>query len=311
VTTKFRLPNTVEISSRRLTIFSNSGTPLADKPLAVPATKPPFKWAGGKRWLAPAAPILVPAKWKGRYFEPFVGSGAFFFALGPAKATLSDRNCEVIATYQALKLDPDSIIEELNFFPHDPDFYYYLRGTRPRSQRQIATRFLYLNRTCWNGLYRVNKDGEFNTPFGDYSHPTICDEYRIEDAADALAQAKLRAGDFETVLKTAQRGDFAYCDPPYITGHTNNGFHKYNASLFSWCDQQRLARIAIQLKAKGVHVLVSNADHESVVQLYKGFKYYKLKRCSLIAAEPGNRGVITEALLASYTILGCESEVIR
>jgi DNA adenine methylase len=254
---------------------------------------------------------LVPTEWEGRYFEPFVGSGAVFFALRPPRATLSDTNSELMSTYFALKLDPDSVIDALEFFPHDPDFYYYLRETSPRTPHAVAARFLYLNRTCWNGLYRVNKKGKFNTPFGEYSNPTICNEERIEEAADALANVNLMIGDFEAVLKNAGRGDFVYCDPPYITGHTNNGFHKYNASLFAWPDQQRLARVAIELKTKGVHVLISNADHKSVIQLYKGFKYYRVKRSSLIAADSGNRGAITEALLSSYNILDCKSEVIR
>ncbi len=306
-----RRPHTIEISSKHLRIFCHSGKLLVNHTLTAPETKPPFKWAGGKRWLASAAPALVPPKWKGKYFEPFVGSGAFFFALKPSSAILSDTNLEVVATYRALQLDPDNIIEELDFYPHDADFYYYLRETRPRSPHAVAARFLYLNRTCWNGLYRVNRKGKFNTPFGDYSNPTICNEDRIEDAAAALSHADLLTGDFETVLRNAKRGAFVYCDPPYITGHKNNGFHKYNASLFAWSDQQRLAKVASELKARGVHVLVSNADNDSVIKLYKGFKYYRLKRCSLIAAESGNRGGITEALLSSYPILRCESEVIR
>jgi DNA adenine methylase len=305
-----RIPSSVEIRSNNLTVLSHSGIRLASLLLTVPAAKPPFKWAGGKRWLAAAAPKLAPPKWHGRYFEPFMGSAAFFFSFAPRRATLSDTNWEVVATYHALQLDPHRVIEELDRFPFDANFFYYLRETRPRSLHAIAARFLYLNKTCWNGLYRVNKNGKFNTPFGQYSNPTICDEERIEDAAEALAGADLLVTDFETALKSARPGDFAYCDPPYITGHNNNGFHKYNANLFAWPDQQRLAAVATELKRKGVHVLVSNADHEAVIQLYKGFNYYRVKRSSLIAADSNNRGTISEALLSSYSILACESEVI-
>lgn len=306
-----RQPDTIEISAGNLKIFSPLGAVLARKSLTPQATKPLFKWAGGKRWLAPAARLLAPPTWKGRYFEPFVGGAAFYFALNPPVATLSDSNKELMTTYSALQSDPDGVIEQLEAFPNNADFYYFLRETRPRSASKVAARFLYLNRTCWNGLYRVNKRGKFNTPFGKYSNPTICDEARIEDGAEALAAAELLTGDFAEILKRAKRGNFVYCDPPYITGHTNNGFHKYNANLFSWLDQQRLAATAIRLKASGVHVLVSNADTESVVALYKGFNYYRLKRRSLIAAESKNRGTIVEALFSSYPISECASEVIR
>src|SRR4029077_14779344 len=114
------------------------------------------------------------------------------FALGPSKAVLSDTNYELIATYQALQNDPDIVIEELDSYPNDSKFFYHLRDATPRSARALAARFLYLNRTCWNGLYRVNKKGKFNTPFGNYPNPTICDEERIGEAGDSLANAVLR-----------------------------------------------------------------------------------------------------------------------
>lgn len=174
----------------------------------------------------------------------------------------------------------------------------------------VAARLLYLNRTCWNGLYRVNRAGKFNTPFGKYANPTTCDESRIDDAAEALSNAELRADDFENVLKRTRPGDFAYCDPPYVTGHNHNGFLKYNANLFSWADQQRLASVARRLRSSGVHVLVSNADNESVVSLYKGFFYYRLRRQSLIAAESSDRRQVGEALLSTYPVLQVKSEVI-
>src|SRR5882672_7640881 len=206
-----RRPHTIEISASQLSVLSHSGTVRAKGTLIAPTAKPPFKWPGGKRWLAAAAQTLAPARWKGRYFEPFVGSGAFFFSLTPTRATLSDTNSELITTYLALKLDPDRVIEELECFPHDADFFYYLRETRPRSPYSVAARFLYLNRTCWNGLYRVNKKGKFNTPFGQYSNPTICNDERIEEAANALIDANLLTSDFEATLKNASAGDFAYC----------------------------------------------------------------------------------------------------
>jgi DNA adenine methylase len=305
-----RPPNTITISAGELRISASSKL-VKRQTLLREAVRPAIKWAGGKQWLAPAARQLAPANWGGTYFEPFLGGGSYFFALGPSRALLSDTNSELIATYQALQNDPDLVIEELDSYPNGSKFFYYLRDARPRSAHTLAARFLYLNRTCWNGLYRVNRKGKFNTPFGNYSDPTICDEERIGEAGDSLANAVLRVGDFESMLRLSERGDFAYCDPPYITGHKNNGFHKYNASLFAWADQERLAKVAITLKNRGVHVLISNANHRSVVQLYRGFLYYRLTRPSLIAADRSNRGTVSEALFSSYPILGCESEVIQ
>lgn len=262
--------------------------------------QPFVKWAGGKRWLTAQIGKIKPKGWTGRYFEPFVGGGALFFALQPKRATLSDANEELITTYLAIRNNPDAVIRSLQSYPFGKRFFYRLRGQNPRADYTIAARFLYLNRTCWNGLYRVTNQGRFNTPFGRYENPTICDEARIRAASKLLKRARLFAGDFETQAGKAKAGDFVYFDPPYITGHQNNGFHKYNSQLFSWADQERLAKLAIRLTEEGVHVLVSNADHDSVVRLYKGFRYYQISRRSLIGGQMKSRGVVTEALLSNY-----------
>ncbi len=287
------------------------GRPIIHKETVLrPSTQPLIKWAGGKQWLALAAPQLVPSNWCGRYYEPFFGGGAFFFALEPKKATLSDLNQELIETYRAVRADSEGVIRLLNTYPYDKNFYYKLRNRSPRNSRSIAARFLYMNRTCWNSLYRVNREGKFNTPFGKYNNPTICDRLRIRSAAKLLRRAQLRVGDFKSITYDALPGDFVYFDPPYITGHQNNGFLKYNSKLFSWSDQEQLSKYAIQLSNKGVYVLVSNADHPAVIELYKGLKYYTVSRRSLIGGQVASRGVINEALLSNYALLGCDSEVI-
>ncbi len=275
-----------------------------------PSAQPVVKWAGGKQWLAVAAPLLTPPRWTGRYYEPFVGGGAFFFALKPSRATLSDRNSELITAYRALRNDPEGVIRLLSRYPYEADFYYRLRARTPRSPRAIAARLLYLNRACWNGLYRVNKMGKFNTPFGRFANPTICDQNRIFAAAKLLGRARLCVADFEVVASKARAGDFVYFDPPYVTGHTNNGFLKYNSRLFSWLDQERLAQCAVRLAKAGVNVLVSNADHLAVIGLYRGLSCYRIARRSFISGRSTSRGFVTEALLCSYPILGCASEVI-
>lgn len=305
------LPCIIEMSAKRITFRAGFGTfNVVSREILPPLVKPVVKWAGGKQWLAPAAPHLVPDKFTGRYFEPFLGGGAIFFAVEPAHATLSDRNEVLITAYRALRDDTEGVIRLLSSYPHDENFYYRMRAQSPRSARSVAARLLYLNRTCWNGLYRVNREGKFNTPFGRFKNPTICDPDRLRKAARLLRRAKLRDGDFETIASAAELGDLVYFDPPYITGHQHNGFLKYNAPLFSWDDQQRLARLAVDQADAGVYVLVSNADQPTVVGLYKGFNYYRVRRRSLIGSALSSRGEVIEALLSSYPLLGCTSEVI-
>lgn len=301
-------PLILEFSSTNLIVRKGSAI-LLNRPLVRPPVKPLVKWPGGKQWLAGAAPYLIPLGWSGRYYEPFVGGGALFFALQPRRATLSDCNRELITAYRAIRQNPEAVIHLLSQYPYRKDFYYEIRSRSPHSPYGIAARLLYLNRTCWNGLYRVNKEGRFNTPFGRFKNPTICDEERIRKCTRALSRASLCVGDFDQVSK-ARAGDFVYFDPPYITSYRHNGFLKYNAPLFSWSDQERLARLAIELAEADIYVLVSNANQRALVKFYSGFNYYQVARRSLIAASAKHRGMITEALLSSYPLLGLESEVI-
>lgn len=302
-------PIAIDLSPQHIIIRSRRSGRVLHKEAAIqPSIRPVVKWAGGKQWLAVAAPQLLPPRWTGGYYEPFFGGGAFFFAIEPARATLSDRNLTLMTTYRAIRNDTEGVIDILGSYPHNEKFYYRLRERSPRSPRNVAARLLYLNRTCWNGLYRVNLKGQFNTPFGQFTNPTICDRERLRQAAKLLRRARLRVADFETVAVQAQSGDFVYFDPPYISGHQHNGFLKYNARLFSWEDQERLARLVKRLSDAGVHVLVSNADQAAVVGLYKGFNCYGITRRSLIGGDVATRGETTEALLSSYPLFGVRSE---
>lgn len=276
----------------------------------APKTRPFLKWAGGKQWLAHAANRLVPNNFSGTYYEPFLGGGAMFFALSPGRAVLSDTNAELIATCEALRDDVESVIRTLRRYPHDRAFFERMRQRRPRTPTTVAARFIYLNKTAFNGLYRVNLNGEFNVPFGRYVNPTICQEERLREAAATLTGTNLKCEDFEVAVARAGAGDFVYLDPPYITGHTNNGFLKYNAHLFSWNDQTRLSRLASELKGRGVSVLVTNADHPAVTDLYKGFFRYREKRRSLIGGVGSVRNNVHETLLSSYPLTGMEGHEI-
>lgn len=277
---------------------------FATLPVSFSEVRPFLKWTGGKQWLAPIATEIVPPEFCGTYHEVFLGGGALFFALRPSFARLSDTNEELIATYAAVRDQCDEVIETLSRYPHDADFYDRLRKRKPRKPWTTAARFIYLNKTAFNGIYRVNRQGKFNVPFGRYQNPTICQEDRLRIASNALGTASVEVADFEAAMENVVPGDFVYLDPPYITGHRNNGFVKYNSRLFSWSDQERLAVAAKRLSQRGAWVLVSNADHPNVWGLYEGFNRYTVTRASLVGGPLSSRGETQEVLLANYPIAG-------
>lgn len=273
-----------------------------------PAVRPFLKWTGGKQWLAAVAPDLMPEGFAGRYIEPFLGGGSVFFAVGSRRATLGDLNAELIDAYRGVRDCPEKVIAELGNYPYERGFFEHMRAARPQAIHTKAARLIYLNKTAFNGMYRVNLRGEFNVPFGRFVNPTICDRERILAASKALRGVSLRVCDFEATIKTARPGDVVYLDPPYITGHRNNGFLKYNAPLFSWEDQQRLAALAVSLAGRGVFVIISNSDHAEVTSLYRGFFRYGIMRNSLIGGQGSHRGLIREALLTSTSIQGIPTQ---
>lgn len=264
--------------------------------------RPFLKWPGGKQWLAPIAMGLLPDGFEGRYFEPFLGGGALFFALQPTRATLSDVNLELVTAYRALRSDVASVVGELATYPYDRAFFERLRGQRPTTPSAAGARLIYLNKTAFNGMYRVNRAGEFNVPFGRYKRPTICQEDRLRRAAKALRGAKLGCVDFAAAAAAARRGDLVYLDPPYITGHHNNGFRKYNADIFRWDCQERLASVVASLTAKKVSVLMTNADHPAIHELYSDLLLTPVERRSLINSSVTGRGMIREGLYTNYPL---------
>ncbi len=263
--------------------------------------EPFLKWAGGKRWLVQYYACFLPKPFK-RYIEPFLGSGAVFFYLIPQMATLSDSNEELIETYQALKKAPKNIHNLLKAFQkkHRPDFYYRMRESMPDDLIGRAARFIYLNRTCFNGLYRVNRNGVFNVPMGSKTVVEFPDGY-LEDLSAALQCAALRVSDFEATIDQAKKGDLLYVDPPYTVMHNNNNFIKYNANLFSWNDQIRLASAIRRASSRGALIMLSNADSRSIRVLYRDFgNHYRLERSSMLASTSENRGKTTELLITNY-----------
>jgi DNA adenine methylase len=262
---------------------------------------PFLKWAGGKRWLAKQLFAHLPSTFA-TYVEPFLGSGAVFFELLPRSAVLSDANAELIRTYCAMRDFPGQIYGRLCALhkDHSKDLYYAQRALVPADEIERAARFIYLNRTCWNGLYRVNKRNEFNVPIGTKSTVIFPDDdfYAV---ATSLSNVRLVACDFEETIDAASRGDLVYVDPPYTVKHNMNGFLKYNRTMFSWDDQVRLHKCLGRAKSRGCNIVVSNADHQSVRELYSDFvELHTVPRRSVIAGNADARGPTSELLVVHH-----------
>ncbi len=262
---------------------------------------PFLKWAGGKRWLVNDHASLLDVQFD-RFLEPFLGSGAVFFKLAPARAILSDRNAQLILTYKAIRDDWRKVHDHLkrHHRNHDEDYYYAMRDQRPRSAAGKAAQLIYLNRTCWNGLYRVNLNGTFNVPVGTKVN-VVLESDSFEQVASLLANVRLSACDFQKTLEKARTGDFVFIDPPYTVRHNNNNFIKYNESLFSWDDQVRLRDSVQAAYKRGAKLLVTNAHHRCIKNLYRGIgKHVKLSRSSVIAGCSSSRGRYEEMVIKCY-----------
>lgn len=246
-------------------VLRRTQRPYLDKAPAAPF----IKWAGGKRALIPDIAKRFPEH-VGTYWEPFVGGGAVFFTMADriGRAILSDRNEELVVAYQVVKDQVDDLIEALRAHERghcrDEKYYLRVRAQEPTSALDVAARFIYLNKTCYNGLYRVNKAGRFNVPKGRYKNPDICNAERLRAASRVLGKATIRIGDFERVVRP-EADDFVYCDPPY-----DDCFTGYQADGFNADDQERL-RDAIQgWAAAGADVMMSNSDTPLIRRLYRG-----------------------------------------
>lgn len=261
---------------------------------------PFLKWAGGKRWLASNISHQI-GRPRGRYIEPFLGSGAIFFSVQPNFALLGDLNQELVDAYKAIKTDWKGVQERLEFHQllHSEDHYYSTRSEIPEDYLDRAARFIYLNRTCWNGLYRVNLSGVFNVPIGTKSC-VILDSDDFKTIAKLLESASITSGDFQSLIDQAEQDDVIFADPPYTVRHKFNGFVKYNESLFSWNDQIRLRDSLLRASERGAKVIVTNADHDSIRELYKcGFKLSAIERYSSISGKSSTRGKYSELVISA------------
>jgi DNA adenine methylase len=256
--------------------------------------RPLLKWTGGKRALsAEIKPHLLGYR---RYFEPFFGGGAVFFDLAPKRAVLSDLNPHLVNCYKVTRDQPDELIKKLKTLQNSEVTYYKVRESEPRSDVAKAARFVYLCTLSFNGIYRVNKAGRFNVPYGYKQHINPCDADLVRSVSLQLQHCELTCADFEVVARRARRGDCVYFDPPYTVAHGNNGFLKYNEKIFSWKDQERLKTIALGLAKRGVKVVISNADHPSLRKLYEAFKVQTVERWSIISGSAVGRKKIAECI---------------
>ena len=239
-----------------------------------------------------------------RYYEPFAGGAALFFRVAPGRAVLADSNPDLIALYRVLASDVGAVIRRLEHHRavHDDRHYYATRArwNDPEASWSAADRgaaFIYLNKTCFNGLWRVNRAGAFNVPIGRYADPPICVPEALRAASVALARADLRCGDYRAAVRDATRGDFIYFDPPYDPVSTTANFTSYTTGAFGPDDQRALAATARELVDRGCRVMLSNSDTPFVRSLYKGFRIDRVKCTRAINSNAARRGEVDEVIV--------------
>jgi len=243
---------------------------------------------------------LVPEKY-GAYFEPFLGGAALFFALRPNTAVLADSNERLVRTYRGVAEDVDQVIALLAEWPHDREFFLKLRhaDTSAMTDAELAAWFIYLNRTGFNGLYRVNRQNQFNVPFGRYENPTICDATGLRACSAVLRRSvKIQVSDFEVAVAGAHEGDLVYFDPPYVPVSEHSNFTRYTSDTFGAGDQRRLRDVALGLKRRGVKVLLSNSSAPAVFDLYaKNFEIHSVGARRALNCKGDRRGEVTEVII--------------
>lgn len=272
--------------------------------------KPIVKWAGGKTQLVPELLSRMPHPVSGTYIEPFAGGAALFFAAAEdglvRKATLSDINTELMHVYRAVRSDVEGVIEELRHFEraHSKEAYYRERAEFNRVRGDAsgiddAARFIYLNKTCFNGLFRVNQAGEFNVPFGDYAKPCICDANNLRAASDALQNVVCCIQSYEAAVKSAVCGDFVYFDPPYVPVSKTASFTAY-AGSFREIEQRKLAATFAELAERGVHAMLSNSDTPLVRELYQDYAIEPVAARRAINSKATKRGAVGEVIVCNW-----------
>lgn len=268
-------------------------------------TYPIVKWVGGKRQLMFELLKNMPKSYN-RYFEPFIGGGALFFELQPQNGYISDMNKELITLYTVVRDDVYELIDDLNKHKVAKEYFLKIRNLdrtekyNSLSDVKKASRFIYLNRTCFNGMYRVNSQGQFNVPFGNYKNPRIVDAKNLINCSKLLKNTEIYCADFSEILNKVQKGDFVYFDPPYVPLNETSSFTSYTKDGFDLDMQFKLRDVCDELDSKGVMFMLSNSDTKLVNELYSNYEIKKVFASRAINANPNGRGKITEVLVKNY-----------
>ncbi|MCH4161061.1 MAG: Dam family site-specific DNA-(adenine-N6)-methyltransferase [Bifidobacterium sp.] len=265
---------------------------------------PPFlRWAGGKRWLVHDILEMIGDVPIRTYYEPFLGGGSVFFGIQPeGKAVLSDLNTDLITVYRQIRDNPNRIADLLMRYKNTPECYYSARANKPTNDDEISAWFIFLNHTSYNGIFRVNLKGEYNVPYGKRKYVHMPDRDFLTRASHILQGVELYDRSFEISLKTVSEGDLVFLDPPYTVAHNNNGFVKYNQHLFSFNDQQRLAKSIERIIEKRAKFILTNAAHTSIDELFSPLgRRIEVSRRNAVGGLKANRGKTTEYL---FTNLG-------
>lgn len=272
--------------------------------------QPILKWAGGKRQLVHCIGKYVPKHFS-RYYEPFIGGGAVFLSLQPSDAIINDSNWELINLYEVVRDAPNELISVLKWHQmnHSDEHYYFIRGLdrdpkqfKRLSNVELAARTLYLNKTCYNGLYRVNSKGQFNTPIGKYKNPNIVNEKAIRSLSDFFnrIRVKMSVGDYEEAIQDINKNDFVYFDPPYQPISETSAFTSYTKEGFSKSEQFRLKAVCDELTRAGVKFLQSNSDSPEILELYREYPIVRIPARRFINSKPSRRAAVGELLIYNY-----------
>ena len=268
-------------------------------------TYPIVKWVGGKRQLMFELLKNMPKSYN-RYFEPFIGGGALFFELQPENAYISDMNEELINLYSVVRGSVYELIVDLNKHEVSKEYFLEIRNLdrtdeyKNLSNVQRASRFIYLNRTCFNGLYRVNSQGQFNVPFGNYKNPRIVDKNNLLNCSELLKNTEINCSDFSEILTKVKKGDFVYFDPPYVPLNETSSFTSYTKDGFDMDMQFKLREVCDELDSMGVMFMLSNSDTKFVNELYSNYEIKKVFASRSVNANAEGRGKITEVLVRNY-----------
>lgn len=269
--------------------------------------QPVLKWVGGKRQLLSEIQKYVP-KGNYKYYEPFIGGGALFFELQPKKGIINDFNEELINVYLVIRDELQELLEDLKKHEITEEYYYEIRAVDRTEEYENwsnvkrASRFIYLNKTCFNGLYRVNLSGYFNTPFGRYKNPNVINEIGLRAVSKYLNEndIKIRCGDYADALKGIRKNSFVYFDPPYDPISDSSNFTGYTAGGFNRDEQIRLKKLCDKLNKRGIKFLLSNSNTEFIRTLYEGYDIRVVNATRAINSNGNKRGDVEEVLIKNY-----------